>query len=168
MDPVLAEPGLGSPNRDPSLGSLDLGLERVLLVRLAQVEQLLGDLLGFLGVLSQQTFVLDRPLGREDVEVRGGQPVHHLQPLGVCLDLRQFGFLLVLLPAESELPSGHDLLLEREECPLSGPPCGSDLLADDTGGGVERETGLEGLAAGRIDVRRGLDERRVVRESELF
>ena len=131
VDPVLPEPGFGIADCDPGLGSLDLGLEEVLLVRLAQIEKLLGGLHGLLGVFRQQTFVLDRQLGREDVEVRGGQPVDHLQPLRLGLDLREFGLLLILLPAEPELPAGHDLLLEGEERPLPGPPGGSDVLAGD-------------------------------------
>ena len=129
--PAAAVALLGCHEGHPLAVGLDLGLEEIRLVGLADVDQFLRGLYRVLGVLDQLAVILDQPLGGQDLVEGDVDAVDHPQLLGHRLDLGGAGFLLVLGAAEAQLARRDDLLLDEAALKLAGSASAGFVLGAD-------------------------------------
>ena len=179
--PAPAVAVLGVPEGDPGPAGFDLGLEEVGLVRLADVHELLGGPDGVVVHAGEVAVDGDQALRGDDLEVAGADAVQDPEPLGVGLKAGGGRLLGELRPAEPELPTGDDLLLDESAHQFAGgrpapgdDPSGrglrlaegADLLLDVADGGVRVEPCLERAAEGGVDLGGGLPEGGIPREGQ--
>ena len=100
------------PERHASPASLDLGLEQVGLIGLAYVDELFCGPHGVVVELDQLAMDLDEPLGGEDLEEADADTIQDAEGLRLGLPACGVGFLREFGPAEPELATGDELLLD--------------------------------------------------------
>jgi hypothetical protein len=143
-------------------------LEKVSLVRLADVEEFLrcGD--GILGHLRERSPDIEETLHGQQLVEADAETVQHSELLGLGLGLHLGDFLSVLGPVELQLAGGNDGLVDKHALHFAGGAGGADpvgLVADRW---VGVEAGLFGPALGGLDVGGSLGEGGVVLDGHLL